>query len=95
MKNSKFKKYWIYIKEYLIAMRLLSLTLALAATSFGIIAAYRMEEIFKGDKIYSIFLISIITIAGLFSQLGANLINDYFEGSFKYRDYSEKNKLFR
>lgn len=94
MKNLKFKKYLIYIKEYLIAMRLLSLTLALAATSFGIIAAYRMEEVFKGDKIYSIFLISIITIAGLFSQLGANLINDYFEGSFKYRDYSEKKVNF-
>jgi 1,4-dihydroxy-2-naphthoate octaprenyltransferase len=94
MKNLQLKRFFIYIKEYLIAMRILSLTLALATTSFGIIAAYRMDEVFKENAIYSIFLIALITIAGLLSQLGANLINDYFEGSFKYRDYSAKNRKF-
>jgi len=88
--DRKLKKYFVYINEYIKALRIMSLTLALAATSFGIIAAYRMGEVFNTDTIYAIFLIAIITIAGLLSQVGANLINDYFEGSFKYRDYSKK-----
>ena len=88
------KKYYIYIKEYIIALRIMSLTLALAATSFGIIAAYRMGEVFTHNSRHAIFLIVIITIAGLLSQVGANLINDYFEGSFKYRDYSKKKIQF-
>lgn len=83
------KRYFIYVKEYIIALRLMSLTLALAATSFGIIAAYRSGDVFDKNTFYAVFLIVIITIAGLLSQVGANLINDYFEGSFKYRDYSK------
>ena len=31
---------------------------------------------------YNIFLITIITIAGILAQGGANLVNDYFEGDF-------------
>jgi len=83
------KRYFVYIKEYIVALRLMSLTLALAATSFGIIAAYRSGNIFNKNPFYAVFLIAIITIAGLLSQVGANLINDYFEGSFKYRNYSK------
>lgn len=88
------KKYFIYIKEYIRALRVLSLTLALAATSFGIIAAYRMGEVFDTNTLYAVFLIVIVTVAGLLAQAGANLINDYFEGSFKYRDYSKKKIKF-
>lgn len=88
------KKYFIYIKEYIIALRLMSLTLALAATSFGIIASYRLDEMNDKGTFYTIFLILIITIAGLLSQVGANLINDFFEGSFKYRDYSKSKVKF-
>ncbi len=83
------KKYFIYVKEYIIALRLMSLTLALAATSFGMIAAYRSGVIYNKSMLHTIFLVIIITVAGLLSQVGANLINDYFEGSFKYRDYSK------
>jgi 1,4-dihydroxy-2-naphthoate octaprenyltransferase len=79
----------LYIKEYIIALRVLSLTLALAATTFGIISAYRMGFLFKENTWHDILLIALITIAGLLSQAGANLINDFFEGSFKYRDYSK------
>lgn len=88
------KRYFVYIKEYIIALRLMSLTLALAATSFGIIAAYRLDEMSNKNTFYAVFLITIITIAGLLSQVGANLINDYFEGSFKYRDYSKTKVKF-
>ncbi len=88
------KRYFVYIKEYIIALRLMSLTLALAATSFGIIAAYRLGEMSNKNTFYAVFLIAIITIAGLLSQVGANLINDYFEGSFKYRDYSKTKVKF-
>jgi len=88
------KKIFIYIKEYIIALRLLSLTLALAATTFGIISAVRLGYVFKGNLTHEIILIVLITIAGLLSQVGANLINDYFEGSFKYRNYSKRKVKF-
>lgn len=83
-----------YIKNYWIAMRVLSLTLALSATSYGMAAAYRAGYLFNENTIHDIFLIVIITGAGLASQLGANLINDYFEGSFKYVDPSKKRMKF-
>lgn len=77
-------KFKHYIKQYIVALRIFSLSLALAATSFGIIAAYREGILFKDNIIYDCFLIVIITVAGLCSQAGANLVNDYFEGSFNY-----------
>lgn len=83
-----------YIKSYIIALRVFSLTLALAATSFGIIAAARMDAFESLSTFQVIILISLITIAGLASQAGANLINDYFEGSFKYPDPSMKRVKF-
>ncbi len=49
---------------------------------------------FGENPVHDIFLIFIITIAGLASQAGANLVNDYFEGSFKYRDPSQKRMKF-
>jgi 1,4-dihydroxy-2-naphthoate octaprenyltransferase len=78
-----------YLKSYIVALRVLSLTLALAATSFGMIAAYKLGSFEDLDPLYAIFLVIIITIAGLASQAGSNLINDYFEGSFKYHDPSQ------
>lgn len=77
-----------YIINYWIALRVLSLTLAFAATSLGMIAAYRKGLLFHDRPWHDILLILLITIAGLASQAGANLINDYFEGSFKYSDPS-------
>lgn len=78
------KKIWVYIREYWIALRVLSLTLALAATTFGMLAAWRAGYMFTERPWHDGLLIGLITIAGLCSQAGANLINDYFEGSFKY-----------
>lgn len=77
----------VWLAQYLRALRLLSLTLALGATTSGILAARRAGYIvFSGsDGVREIPLIALVTIAGLALQTGANLINDYFEGSFKYQ----------
>ncbi len=78
------KQFKLFIKNYWIALRVFSLSLAFASTTYGILAAY-INGYFKGNSIpYLVFLVIIIEIAGLASQAGANLINDFFEGSFKY-----------
>jgi 1,4-dihydroxy-2-naphthoate octaprenyltransferase len=73
-----------FIKNYWIALRVFSLTLAFAATAYGILAAYINGYFSEQSPAYMTFLVIIILIAGLASQAGANLINDFFEGSFKY-----------
>jgi len=50
----------------------------------GIIASWHDGSLTALEPPRAISLIVLITMAGLAAQLGANLINDYFEGSFKY-----------
>ncbi|WP_069999304.1 prenyltransferase [Cellulosilyticum sp. I15G10I2] len=69
------------IKDLWIAFRPRSLTLAIGSTTLGMIAAYREGMVLNTENLIKIIL---ITIAGIFAQGGANLINDYFEGSFRY-----------
>ena len=83
-----------FIKSYLIALRVLSLTLAFASTTYGIIAAYIDGHFTDKAPGYLVLLISLITVAGLAAQAGANLINDYFEGSFKYPPQGTKTIKF-
>lgn len=72
-----------FIKDSWKAFRPFSLTLAIGSTTLGIVAAYKMGAInFSNSK--DIFLVILVTIAGLLAQSGANLVNDYFEGSFRY-----------
>lgn len=72
-----------FIKDSWKAFRPFSLTLAIGSTTLGIISAYRLGAInFSSSK--DIFLVFLVTIAGLLAQSGANLVNDYFEGSFRY-----------
>lgn len=73
--------YKVLLNDLWKAFRPLSLTLALGSTSLGIVSAYKTGFILDLSSIVKIIL---ITIAGLFVQSGANLINDYFEGSFRY-----------
>lgn len=75
-----------WIREFLKAMRIFSLSLALGATTLGMLAWWRGGGMEKPLPPETILLIVLVTIAGLASQAGANLINDYFEGSFKYAD---------
>lgn len=72
-----------FIKDSWKAFRPLSLTLAIGSTTLGIVSAYKIGAIdFSNYK--TLFLIILVTIAGLLAQSGANLVNDYFEGSFRY-----------
>ncbi len=75
-------------KDLWIALRALSLTLAIASTTTGILVAYQ-----AGYEI-SWHLAVLVTLAGIFAQSGANLINDYFEGSFRYHRNSPQNIKF-
>lgn len=79
--NKDLKYFNKLLHDSWIALRPLSLTLAIGSTTLGIIAALRTG--FHMDKV-GILKIAIITIAGILVQSGANLINDYFEGSFRY-----------
>lgn len=73
------------IKDSWIALRPLSLTLALGSTTLGMAAAWKQGLIFRqGFSMEDLVKIILVTVAGLLAQSGANLINDYFEGSFRY-----------
>jgi len=75
----------LYTKEFIHAARVFSLSLAIGSTSIGIIASWYDGSLDALEAPRAILLIVLITIAGIAVQLGANLINDYFEGSFKYK----------
>ncbi len=78
----------------IVALRPLSLTLALASTTTGIIIAYK-DGAFDGfSTLRNVVLILLVTVAGVFAQSGANLVNDYFEGSFHYKRNSPQKYKF-
>lgn len=74
----------VLIKDLWIASRPLSLTLAVASTTLGIVVAYNQGYLFQSQIVLDWIKIILITVAGILAQLGANFINDYFEGSFRY-----------
>lgn len=87
--ENKYLKTKKFTKDSWIALRPMSLTLALGSTTLGIIAAYKQGLLFTTESNMDILKIFLITIAGLLSQSGANLINDYFDGDFNYYRPSE------
>lgn len=80
------------IKDIWIASRPFSLTLAIASTTLGIVVAYRQGLI--GSNFIDISKVILITVAGILAQLGANFINDYFEGSFRYHRPAGRKLMF-
>lgn len=72
-----------FIKDSWKAFRPFSLTLAIGSTTLGIVAANKVGAI-NWNSYNDILLVILVTIAGLLAQSGANLVNDYFEGSFRY-----------
>lgn len=82
------------IKDLWIAFRPLSLSLAISSTTLGILFAYRDGGISfdKGSK--DPLYIALVTIAGMAVLSCANLINDFYEGSFKYHRPNEKTFRF-
>lgn len=79
-----------FIKDCWIALRPFSLTLALSSVCLGVVAAYRNNLLFKENVIKDVLTIILVIFAGVLAQAGANLINDYFEGSFIYHRENEK-----
>ena len=90
----KINSIYAFVKSYWKALRVFSLSLAAAAVALGAAAAYEKGYLFSDSLPFDIFLLIIVIIAGIASQAGANLINDYFEGSFKYPDPSSKQIRF-
>lgn len=82
------------IKDLWIALRPLSLTLAVASTTLGMLMAYREGKLFTGNLTLDVFKIALVTIGGMLVQGCANLINDFYEGSFKYHRPGEKTYKF-
>ncbi|MGI6778229.1 MAG: prenyltransferase [Acetivibrionales bacterium] len=79
------KEYWKkFIRDSWIALRPLSLSLAIGSTTLGITAAWREGLLFNSTVLMDAVKIVLVTTAGILAQSGANLINDYFEGSFRY-----------
>lgn len=83
-----------FIKDTWIAFRPFSLTLAIGSTTLGIIAAYLDGSMKNNSPQYNLLLIVLITLAGICAQGGANLVNDYFEGSFRYYRTSTRKVKF-
>ncbi|MFP4017283.1 MAG: hypothetical protein ACLFUI_09650, partial [Halanaerobiales bacterium] len=72
------------IKDIWRASRPLSLTLALYSTTIGMVIAYLEGELFSGNLNYDIWLIFLVTVAGVAVQTATNFINDYFECEIEY-----------
>ncbi|MCD8502440.1 MAG: hypothetical protein LRY71_13235 [Bacillaceae bacterium] len=70
------------------------LSLAVASTTIGILLAYREGAVFKDHVAFDILKIVLITIGGMLVQSSANLMNDFYEGSFKYHRTGEKTYSF-
>ncbi|MFW5981347.1 MAG: prenyltransferase, partial [bacterium] len=75
------------LKDIWRASRPLSLTLALYSTTLGIVIAYQKGHLFSGNLSRDIWIIFLVTIAGLAVQTATNFINDFFECEIKYVSY--------
>ena len=82
------------IMDLWIALRPLSLSLAVASTTLGILMAKREGYLFSENTYLDIVKIILVTIAGMSVLGAANLINDFYEGSFKYHRPVEKTYRF-
>lgn len=90
MKISKKK----IIKDLWIAFRPLSLSLSISSTTIGILLAYRKGLVTFNKGSQDALFIVLITFAGMAVLSCANLINDFYEGSFKYHRPHERTYKF-
>jgi len=82
------------VKDLWIALRPLSLTLAVSSTTLGILVAWRSGMLIE-DGVSLIWVrIMLVTIGGMLVQACANLVNDFYEGSFKYHRPGERTFRF-
>lgn len=82
------------LKDLWIAFRPLSLTLALSSTTIGILFAAREGAISFEKGTYDGLYIILVTLAGMLILSCANLINDFYEGTFKYYRPNERTYRF-
>jgi len=78
-----------YAKNYWIALRVRTLSLAVSGVGAGLFAAEYRFALGLYGSLQGFALILLVFTAGVAAQAGANLINDFFEGSFDYQDSSE------
>lgn len=82
------------IQDLWIALRPLSLSLSLSSTTLGILFAYRDGGIQFDKGSHDALNIVLVSLAGMAVLSCANLINDFYEGSFKYHRPNEKTYRF-
>lgn len=82
------------VKDLWIALRPLSLTLAVSSTTLGILMAWRSGVMIQDGAALTWARIVMVTIGGMLVQACANLVNDFYEGSFKYHRPGEKTYRF-
>lgn len=75
------------IKDLWIAFRPLSLSLSVSSTTLGILFASKKAPLNPLNVV-------LVTLAGMAVLSCANLINDFYEGSFKYHRPNEKTYRF-
>lgn len=83
-----------FVSDLWVALRPLSLTLSLSSTTLGILFAYRDGYLTFEKGSLDLLNIVLISIAGCAVLACANLINDFYEGSFKYHRPGEKTVKF-
>jgi len=78
-----------YARSYWSALRVRTLGLAVTGAGAGLLAAeYRYSLALPATNSGMVLLLLVLT-AGVAAQAGANLINDFFEGSFHYQNISD------
>jgi 1,4-dihydroxy-2-naphthoate octaprenyltransferase len=82
------------VRNFWIALRVRTLSLACAGAGYGLLAAHYRGLLFGRGIAYGWHLVILILIAGLAAQAGANLINNYFEGEFHYHNFSDQQIIF-
>lgn len=81
-------------KDLWIALRPFSLTLAIASITLGLLVTHLEGKLFSGDLSLDILKMILIYVGAILSQSCANMINDFYEGSFKYHRSGEKTYKF-
>ncbi|MFP4661311.1 MAG: prenyltransferase [Halanaerobiales bacterium] len=88
--NKLLKNKGTLLKDIWRAARPLSLTLALYSTTIGMVIAYQEGKLFIGELAFDIWLIFLVTVAGVAVQTATNFINDYFECEIEYVSHSSQ-----
>ena len=75
-----------YVQSYWIALRVRTLSLAVSGAGAGLLAAEYHYSLALPATARGLLLLALIITAGVAAQAGANLINDFFEGTFRYQN---------